>query len=161
MKCYLVRHGQAVDAGSWSGADADRPLTEKGRTRTERSAKALAALRLDLDAILTSPLVRAKQTAAIIAHGLDAENHVAEDVRLAGGFGPSALSEILAEHADHEAVMLVGHEPAMSATVAALVGGAMVDFKPGSVACIELARPTSAHGVLLWFAPAKVLAVLR
>ncbi|HEY3886870.1 MAG TPA: phosphohistidine phosphatase SixA [Vicinamibacterales bacterium] len=160
MKCYLVRHGQAVDADAWPGADAERPLTEKGRARMERAAAALAALDLDLDAILTSPLLRAKQTATIIARALHAESSLREDARLGGGFGPEALAAILSDHADADAVMVVGHEPGMSTTVETLCGAATV-FKPGSIACVELARATSKRGMLLWLAPAKLLAVPR
>ena len=57
-------------------------------------------------------------------------------------------------------LLLVGHEPSMSRLIAELAGGANVDFKPGSVACIDLPRPNSVHGTLVWFAPAKVLAAL-
>jgi phosphohistidine phosphatase len=159
MKCYLVRHGQAVDADDWTGTDAERPLTDKGRTRMERAAATLAALDLDVDAVVTSPLLRARQTAAILARALRREDRLTEDPRLGGGFGPEALAAILAEHGAAAALMLVGHEPGMSTTVEALCGGT-VAFKPGSIACIELARPSSKHGMLLWFAPAKMLAAL-
>jgi phosphohistidine phosphatase len=160
MKCYLVRHGQAVDAATWPGADDQRPLTEKGRTRMARAAASLGALELELDAIVASPLLRARQTAEIIARELGLAGRLTRDARLGGRFGPESLAEILADHATAGAVMLVGHEPGMSTTVASLCGGA-VAFKPGSVAGIELARSSSAHGMLLWFAPAKMLAALR
>jgi len=126
----------------------------------ERAAKALAALDLEIDALVTSPLLRAKQTAVILAHRLRLEDRLVEDPRLGGGFATHVLSQILAEHPDAAGIMLVGHEPAMSRTVSDLVGGATVDFKPGSVACIDLPRATSVRGTLLWFAPAKVLAEL-
>ena len=160
MKCYLVRHGQAVDAAEWPGADDERPLTDKGYTRMQRAATALAALDLEIEAIVASPLLRARQTAEVIARELRLTDRLARDARLSGRFGREQLAEILAEHDRADAVMLVGHEPGMSTTVAALTGGT-VAFKPGSVACIELARPSSAHGILEWFAPAKLLASLR
>jgi phosphohistidine phosphatase len=160
MLCYLVRHAQAEDAGTWPGADADRPLTEKGRARMERAAKALAALDLGIDALVTSPLLRAKQTAAIVAKRLGHATRLREDARLADGFGLALLHAILVEHGDASAVMLVGHEPSMSRLVAELAGGAAVAFKPGTVACIDLPRPNSVQGTLIWFAPAKVLAAL-
>lgn len=160
MKCYLVRHGQAVDATAWPRSDDERPLTDKGRTRMERAATSLATLDLEIEAIVASPLLRARQTAEIIARELRLAGRLTQDARLGGRFGPESLAEILAEHATAGAVMLVGHEPGMSTTIESLCGGA-VAFKPGSVACIELARPSSVHGMLLWLAPAKMLAALR
>ena len=160
MLCFLVRHAQAADAATWPGADGERPLTDKGRARMERAAKALAALDLDVDAVVTSPLVRAKQTAAIVAKRLRLDDRLTEDARLAEGFGVAQLHAILVEHGDANGVVLVGHEPSMSGLVAELVGGATVDFKPGSVACIDLPRPNSVRGTLVWFAPAKLLAAL-
>ena len=67
MNCYFLRHGIAVEPEAWSGNDFERPLTRDGHTRMEREAKAIAELSLDLDAIVTSPLLRAKQTAEIVA----------------------------------------------------------------------------------------------
>lgn len=160
MLCYLVRHAQAADAATWPGTDAERPLTEKGRARMERAAKALATLELEIDALVTSPLLRAKQTAAIVAKRLGLADRVAEDPRLADGFGVAQLHAILIEHGDAAGVMLVGHEPSMSRLVAELAGGAAVAFKPGSVACIDVPRPNSVRGMLVWFAPAKMLAAL-
>lgn len=160
MLCYLVRHAQAVDAATWPGADGERPLTDKGRARMERAAKALAALDLEVDALVTSPLLRARQTAAIVAKRLRLDDRLTEDARLGGGFAVAELHDILVAHGDADGVMLVGHEPSMSRLIADLVGGATLDFKPGSVACIDLPRPNSVRGTLVWFAPAKVLAAL-
>lgn len=159
MRCYFLRHGLAVDASEWSGADFDRPLTGDGRERMTRAAKTIAALRLKLDVIVTSPLVRAKQTATIVAKRLKLEDRLLADARLGGGFGVGALAEVLAEHRAAEAVMLVGHEPDMSRTVGELVGGATIDFKPGSLACVNVPEPASLEGELLWLIPAKVLAL--
>ena len=160
MLCYLVRHAQAVDAATWPGTDGERPLTEKGRARMERAAKALAALDLAVDAVVTSPLLRARQTATILAKRLRLDERLTEDARLAGGFGAAQFHDILAAQGDADGVMLVGHEPSLSRLIAELVGGATLDFKPGSIACIDLPRPNSVRGTLGWFAPAKVLAAL-
>ena len=159
MKCYLLRHGQAVDADAWQGSDFDRPLTAKGKTRVERAAKALAAWGLDLDVIVTSPLLRAQQTAAIVAEGLRFGGRIVEDARLGGGFGPVVLADVLAVHGAANAVMLVGHEPALSRIVGQLVGGGNVEFKPASLACVELAQPWSDRGTLNWLIPAEVFAL--
>ena len=84
MSCYFLRHGIAVEPGAWSGNDFDRPLTREGATRMEREAKGIAELSLDLDCIVTSPLLRAKQTAEIVADRLDTSRKLVEDPRLGG-----------------------------------------------------------------------------
>jgi phosphohistidine phosphatase len=159
MRCYFLRHGLAVDAGEWGSTDFDRPLTREGRERMKAAAKTIAALRLNIDVIVTSPLVRAKQTATFVAKRLELEDRLVEDARLAGGFGLSDLGEILAEHRTAEAIMLVGHEPGMSRTVGEMVGGANIDFKPGSLACVNVPEPASPGSTLLWLIPSKVLAL--
>lgn len=159
MICYFVRHGAAVDPQEWRGSDFERPLTKKGRERMTRVAKRLRKLGLGLDAIVTSPLVRAKQTASIIGDGLGVTGRVVEDTRLGGGFSPGDLAAILQEHADADALMLVGHEPTMSATLGRVIGGARVDFKKGAIACVEVTDPKLPSGMLLWMVPPKLLDV--
>lgn len=159
MKCYFLRHGLAVDAGEWSGADFDRPLTPQGHERMTLAAKTIANLGVNVDVILTSPLVRAVQTATIVAKRLKLQDRLVEDARLAGGFGLSTFAEILAERRTLDAILLVGHEPGMSRTAGELVGGANIDFKPGSLACVDVPDPASLGGTLLWLVPAKILAL--
>jgi phosphohistidine phosphatase len=159
MRCYFLRHGPAGDPGDFQGADFDRPLTGEGQDRMAREAKTIAELSLDLDLILTSPLVRAKQTAAIVASGLKLRNAPLEDERLGLGFDAKALASILREHADANAIMLVGHEPSMSQTIGQLVGGARIDLKKGGLACVNLPSAASSEGQLAWLIPPKVLAL--
>ncbi len=159
MKCYFLRHGLAVDAAEWSGSDFDRPLSREGRERTTRSAKTIAELGLAVDVIVSSPLVRAKQTATIVAERLKLEDRLIEDERLGGGFGLNYLAELLAEHHTAGAIMLVGHEPGVSRTVGEIVGGADIDFKPGSLACVNVLDPIKLVGALAWLIPAKVMAL--
>jgi phosphohistidine phosphatase len=159
MRCYFLRHGLAVDAAEWTGADFDRPLTRQGGERMARAAKAIAVLGLEIDVILTSPLVRAKQTATIVAKQLKLRDHLIEDDRLGGNFDMNYLSEVLAEHRSAGAMMLVGHEPCMSRIVGEIVGGANIDFKPGSLACVTMPDPATLVGALAWLVPAKVFAL--
>lgn len=161
MRCYFLRHGTAVEAAEWSGSDFDRPLTREGQERMKRAAKGIAALRLEIDVILTSPRVRARQTASIVAQRLKAGDRLVEDARLAGDFGPRELAAMLGEHADAGAVMLVGHEPGMSRTIGAVVGGANIEFKTGSLACVSVPNPALVVGDLIWLVPAKILALAR
>lgn len=123
-----------------------------------RVAKRLAKLGVALDAIVTSPLVRARQTASIVGEVLGIAGHVIEDARLGSGFSAGGLESILREHAGAEALMLVGHEPAMSASLGRVLGGASLDFKKGAIACVEMTDSEPPSGTLLWMAPPKLLA---
>src|SRR5579863_1768179 len=126
MNCYFLRHGIAVEPQAWQGSDEDRPLTPGGEKRMEREAKAIADLDLDVDTIVASPLLRARQTAEIVADRLRVG--LVEDARVAQGFGVESVAAILRERDQAESIMFVGHEPAMSATVGRLVGGASIGF---------------------------------
>src|SRR5207248_11499089 len=99
-----------------------RPLTEKGRRRFQRTARAFGRLERNLDLILTSPLVRAVQTAEILA-GETEHGEVAVLAELDPKFGVDAARAATANRAgEAEAVAIVGHEPQLSSVVAALSG---------------------------------------
>ncbi|MGP8101840.1 MAG: SixA phosphatase family protein [Candidatus Cybelea sp.] len=157
MNCYFLRHGVAVEPDEWTGRDFDRPLTQEGIERMECEARAFADLSLDLDAIVTSPLLRARQTAEIIASRLKLRDDIVEDARLAGGFDARRLAEILAEHDKAEAIMLVGHEPTMSATVGRMVGDASIELKKAALAGVVLSSASATRGTLICLIPPKVL----
>jgi phosphohistidine phosphatase len=158
VRCYFLRHGIAVDPEQWQGKEFDRPLTGEGRERMAREAKTLAALGLDFDVIVTSPLVRAKQTASIVAERLKVADRVVEDARLGIAFDPNSLARVLAQHANAGSLLLVGHEPSMSETIGSIVGGARIDFKKGSLACVNMPQPASSlAGELFWLVPPKIL----
>jgi phosphohistidine phosphatase len=160
MKCYFLRHGIAVEPEAWSGSDFDRPLTREGRERMEREAKAIADLALDLDVIITSPLLRAKQTAEILAERLDIHDKLIEDPRLAGGFNFERFGAILSEHANAQSIVLVGHEPTMSATIGRAIGRASIELKKAALAGVEVMTSESGTGTLLCLIPPKVLVAL-
>jgi phosphohistidine phosphatase len=159
MRCYFLRHGIAAEPASWSGSDFDRPLTREGRERMEREARAIEELSLDLDCIVTSPLLRAKQTAELVAARLGSVK-VVEDQRLADGFNLTRLGEILALHSDADSIMLVGHEPTMSATIGRAIGTASVELKKAALAGIEIGDRGSPSGTLFCLIPPKVLVAL-
>ena len=124
---WLLRHGDAEDGEG--KPDAERELTEKGERQSRDAGKALRALGVEFDVCLTSPKVRAKQTAELACESLDCP--IEEDERLAGGeFDPLEVS------AGRGEVMLVGHEPDFSGAVA-LVTGSRVKFKKGGVAALD------------------------
>ena len=160
MNCYFLRHGIAVEPDEWTGRDFDRPLTHDGIERMKFEARAIAALSLQLDVIVTSPLLRARQTAEIVADRLKLRDEIVEDERLANGFDAKRLSEILGEHDKAEAIMLVGHEPTMSATIGRIIGDAQVELKKGALAGVALSDASATRGTLSCLIPPKVLTQL-
>ncbi|MBV9103059.1 MAG: phosphohistidine phosphatase SixA [Candidatus Eremiobacteraeota bacterium] len=157
MKLFFLRHGLAGDPAEWRGDDFDRPLTKEGRKRLKHQGKVFAKLPLELDTIVTSPLVRARETADIVADALDGKNRVVSDPRLGPGFDRQRLSAILDEHRDAETVMLVGHEPSMSQTIVDIVGGGRIDLKKGGLAYVDVPERTALRGTLVWLVAPKVL----
>ena len=110
MHLYLMRHGIAYERDEWSGDDDSRPLTEEGIERTRAVAKALHKDgRLDLAEVWTSPLVRARQTAEIVAEILKAP--LKECGAMAPGASVASLAKFFAKNPPPPRFMLVGHEP--------------------------------------------------
>lgn len=149
-RVYFLRHGKAVSRAAWGSDDALRPLTPEGEEAMRREAAALKGLGLAPDLIVTSPLVRALRTAEIVAQGLGLEGEVVADERLAHGFDARALGKIVAAHPDAAQLMVVGHEPEFSATVASLIGGGDVVMKKGGIARVDLPDGSLKRGVLAW-----------
>ncbi len=158
MKLYFLRHGLAHDRQDWKGDDPERPLTGEGEERMTRSAATIASLDLKLEAILTSPLTRAHQTASIMAEALRARDKLHVDNKVGPGFDVASLAAILADHPGFESLMLVGHEPSFSETISALIGGGRIVCKKGGLACVKVNDPAALEGELLWLIPPRLLA---
>lgn len=152
MKLYFLRHGLAGEPSEWRGNDFDRPLTDEGKERMTRQAATIATLDLELDAVLTSPLMRAYQTAEIVARQLNRLDKLMKDERLGPGFNTQQLAKILAAHPKANALMLVGHEPGLSETIGDLIGGGRVVCKKGSLIRVDVNAETL-RGELVWSLP--------
>lgn len=151
----LLRHADAGDPMAWTGNDADRPLSQKGIAQVERLAVHLAGTRFKPDLILTSPKVRAHETAEPLAKRLGVRL-VVED-RLAGGFDVEDVEALLRAHGDPLDVVLVGHDPAFSDVLSSLVG-AELPMKKATFARLEVSRPLAVgEGRLQWLVPPDVL----
>ncbi|HEV7847005.1 MAG TPA: phosphoglycerate mutase family protein [Thermoleophilaceae bacterium] len=123
---WLLRHGDAADGSP----DAARPLTERGEEQGRAAGLALKALGVELSACLTSPRVRAADTARLACEPLGVEPQL--EPKLAGGpFDAEALAAGLGDH-----VLLVGHDPDLSMAVHSLTG-AQVRMKKGALAGVE------------------------
>lgn len=123
---YLLRHG---DAERSEGDDAARRLTAKGEAQSETAGQALAALGARIDVCLTSPKVRAADTARLACVALGIEPEIADELR-GGGFDSHRLA------AGRGEAMLVGHEPDFSNEIARLTG-ARAKLRKGGLAIIE------------------------
>jgi phosphohistidine phosphatase len=128
MNLYLLRHGLAVELGTHGLIkDSERPLTPKGERKLWRIAEGMKALELTFELILSSPYVRARQTAEIIAEALHASKTIEFSETLTPGGSTKKLIELLNHlKPDLENVLLVGHEPHLSDFISLLVSG-----KPG------------------------------
>jgi len=141
MEIYIIRHGIAVDRGTPGyKKDSDRPLTNEGEDKMHQIAKAMLAMELKFDLILSSPYVRAQQTAQIVAAELD------EEVTFTDFLMPDGnLLELIRELNDEkpQRVLLVGHEPDLSGLVSVLVTGesdAAIELKKGGLCKLSADR---------------------
>jgi phosphohistidine phosphatase len=156
---YLVRHAIAADPGGLYATDETRPLTDEGIERFTLQVRGLRALDVSIDTILTSPLLRCRQTAQLLADGLPGNAPVDElDALRPGGRLADVLQGTGAYRAS-EAIALVGHEPSIGAVAAALIGAqGSIPFKRGAVCRVDVVSfPPRGAGVLAWFLPPKVM----
>jgi phosphohistidine phosphatase len=142
MNLYLLRHGIAVDPSVPDFAkDAERPLTPKGKRRLRQIAEAMGALKISFDLILSSPYVRAKQTAEIVAKVLKRRKKLKFTDELMPGGNPKSLIQQLNDlHPKPKSILLVGHEPYLSKLIALLTAGNTnmeIDLKKGSLCKLE------------------------
>jgi phosphohistidine phosphatase len=161
-RLYLVRHAIAADRGPEYPDDAQRPLTAEGKEKMREIAAGLVTLGLELDEILTSPFVRTRQTADLLAAAWKKPPPVTGLDALAVGGRTSAVLAALASSTASRSVALVGHMPGLGALAAELIGSTRgLGFKKGAVACIAVERTTApGAGTLLWFAPPRLLRLI-
>lgn len=166
VRCYLVRHAIAEVRGPRWPDDRDRPLSARGVDRMKQVVKGLGALGVTFDVILTSPLVRARQTADLLQAGATPRRRppIVEMPALAPGHNPDrTVRAMLAEARRFTEVALVGHEPDLGLLLAWLLGHDDNDLhdtpfivRKGSVCRVDVDRRTrAAH--LVWFAPPKLM----
>jgi len=156
---YLVRHGIAAERGDEWPDDAKRPLTERGIARFKEVVEGLRALDVAIDEVFTSPLIRAKQTADLLAAGAAGRPPVKLLEALAPGHTAAQVMSQLARAAKRRRIALVGHEPDFGELAAHLLGAQRaVPFKKGGVCRIDVESLTSRRaGSLIWFATPRML----
>jgi phosphohistidine phosphatase len=156
---YVVRHAIAAERGDDWPDDTKRPLTERGISRFKESVQGLKGLDAVIEEIFTSPLVRARQTADLLAAGVEGRPSVKVLEALAPGQAPATVMAQLAKLAKRRRVALVGHEPDLGELAAYLVGARRpLPFKKGGICRIDVASlSTKAAGTLVWFVTPKIL----
>jgi phosphohistidine phosphatase len=156
---YLIRHGLAEERGDAWPDDAKRPLTGEGKSALRKIARGLARRGVGFDIILTSPFVRARQTAETIATELEHRPPLVsvESLTPSGSF-VSVLTD-LEKHAKKARIALVGHEPSIGELAARLAGMRRpLEFKKGAICRIDFdVPPPKGGGMLRWFLTPKML----
>ena len=165
MEVFLVRHAIAHerDRKRWPD-DARRPLTAAGKQKFRKAARGLVKQLPKSAVLLTSPYVRARETAVILAAACRGADPV-ECAELAADRPVSAAFELLRTRKE-KAVVLVGHEPYLSGFLSAALAGKdariKIEFKKGGAACIEFtARVEPGRATCRWMLPPRTLRALR
>jgi len=161
MELYVVRHGIAIDREDpKSPADPERYLTEEGMEKTEQVAKSIAALGITPDLFVSSPYVRAMQTAEILAAALQyPKQKIRQSNALLPGAEPSLFFRELAKDKQSAVVFCFGHAPHLDELIAAGVGvkHPITAMKKAGVALLELKRVSPPTGQLAWLVTPKLL----
>lgn len=154
MELILLRHGKAEDFHPQG--DATRALVEKGREQARRAGRMLLSAAITPEIVLTSPLLRAQQTAAEFCQAAEIPGPVVQGWLACGCTPESILAELQAFH-DFKRVAIVGHEPDFSRFIQWNMGayGATIDMKKGTLACLRVTPPRR-HGTLLYLIPSKL-----
>jgi phosphohistidine phosphatase len=159
LELYLIRHGVAADRGDKYPDDSKRPLTADGLTALRKEVKALVKLGVSFDQIISSPLVRTRQTAEVFSQGLPSKPPVAFSDALAPAGSTAAVVQELSKHMKKGSIALVGHEPNIGELAARLIGArAAFEFRKGAICRIDFeVFPPKGVGHLQWFATPKML----
>jgi phosphohistidine phosphatase len=160
---YLVRHAIAEERGPRWPDDRLRPISADGAARMRRAVRGVEALGEPIQLVLTRPLTRAVQTAALLARARAARPEVVPVEALAPGTPPARVARALAAYHKANAIALVGHEPDLGQLAAWLVGAAApLAFKKGGVCRIDTADwPPGRDSRLIWFATPRMLRRLK
>jgi phosphohistidine phosphatase len=158
MELYVIRHAEAVALGEQGiTEDSERPLTEQGERQAKALGAGLPAVGVQLELVLTSPLVRARQTADGLVEHWNAEGKPAIEVcePLALAFKPRKLARAI-NAVDKQQLAIVGHEPSLSTWTAWLIGSrkAQLELKKAAVAKIQVdGAVAKGAGQLVWLVP--------
>jgi len=158
MIIYFLRHASAGERFSNPKKDEKRALDKAGIEQCGEVGRALAALDVQVDMIISSPLKRATQTASLVGNELSYEGKLQLEDGLRPGAAFADFRRMLDKYARHESVMLVGHNPNLSEFLGRIISEngceAGMDLKKGAVARVELGRNS---GIMQWCITPKIL----
>src|SRR5208283_4790478 len=161
MILYFLRHASAGTHGPNPKKDEKRALDKEGMKQCGYIGRALAALDVQVDAIICSPLKRCTQTASLVGNELGYEGKLQLDTGLRPGAGLADFRKLLEKYSRMEAIMVVGHNPNLSQFLGAVISDsgceASLELKKGAVAKVEMRRTS---GTLQWCVTPKVLRTL-
>lgn len=165
MDLYILRHGKAQDHGHPMG-DHARDLTVVGAREVERIGDSMKALGINLDIVVTSPLIRAKRTAMIVTERMNLKKPVEWD-ELKPEMNLSLLYRRLSDIGVSSRILLVGHEPQLSELISDVMTGRKESYlnvilkKPGlAKLSMRVVTPNRLEGDLLWLIPPKILRMI-
>jgi len=148
LRLWLARHGEAVDPDE-AASDFSRTLTAAGRRKLAEQTQFLISREQPPELILHSPLVRAEQTAQVIADEIGADRvTVKVELALSPGIDVDDLLRRVAK-TTAERIVCIGHQPDMSRCLAEMIGGGSMHFSPGTVAGVDFQGPIVRHGAYL------------
>ena len=156
MTIYFLRHASAGERLSDPAKDGKRPLDSTGSADAVRMGALLAALEVRLDAIYSSPLKRAVQTASLAANEMGFEEKIQIEAALAPGGSYAAFERLIDR--DLGAIMVVGHNPTLSQFLGRMVGGVQIELRKAGLARVELGRGGASLEWLLTPKLARLLA---
>ena len=166
MELFIIRHAIAEPLGKPNEfSDERRALTDEGRNRMREIVKGLIKLGVQIDLIITSPLVRAIETAEIVSTGLElSKKEMRQTLNLAPGGSIEALFAEIKTHSEVESVALVGHQPDLGNIISKIIsddGDAAIQLKKGSVCCLNISETVPAlRGEVVWLLAPRELRLL-
>jgi phosphohistidine phosphatase len=163
MEIYILRHGIAVSRGTPGYPNDDRPLTEDGIEKMTEAALGIAKIVDKFDVVVSSPLIRALDTAGIAAEAIKYKDEIVSTKFLMPGSLPSSLFDFLGKYKSKRSVLLVGHEPHLGILASRLLGydDSVIEFKKGGICRIDIdSMPPHSPGTLIWSLAPKQLRLI-
>jgi phosphohistidine phosphatase len=160
MNLYVVRHSEAEKIGGSIQSDTGRPLTQKGEADARMVGMLLKELDPHVELILSSPYLRARQTAESVAAGFPRPPVVRETENLSPGFRPKALLQELHSLSPDHSVAVIGHQPDLSVLLAYLIEGesaGSIAMAPSAIAKITFEAGPTSDAVLQWLFSPEVI----